>query len=84
MLSLTLLNLARNSGGEALAGIIAFIVFLMVLVGGLIIYFLPTMIALFRHHHHWGAIMVLNLFFGWTFIGWVLTLAWSVSAARER
>ena len=81
---LILFQFALNSGDEALTGIIALIVLLVVVVGGVSIYFLPTIIALFRHHHQWGAITVINLFFGWTFIGWVLTLAWSVSAPRER
>lgn len=84
MLSLILFEVTRNSGDEALAGIVALIIVLVVLVGGLTVYFLPTIIALFRNHHQWGAITVINLFFGWTLIGWVLTLAWSVSAARER
>lgn len=84
MLALTLLSLASRAGEEAVAGIIAFLIILMIVLGGLTVYFLPTIIALFRHHHQWGAITVINLFFGWTFIGWVLTLAWAVSAGRER
>jgi len=81
--ALTLLNFAPTSGEEALAGIIVFLIALVLIIGGLAIYFLPTIIALFRRHHQWGAITVINLFFGWTFVGWVLSLAWSMSA-RER
>lgn len=84
MLAFNLLNFAPNSGEQALAGIIAFLLILVLVVGGLVLYFLPTIIGVFRHHHQWGAITVVNLFFGWTFIGWVLTLAWSVSGSRER
>lgn len=84
MLAFTLLNFASSNEEQALAGIIAFLLILVVVIGGLIVYFLPTIIAVFRHHHQWGAITVVNLFFGWTFIGWVFTLAWSVSASRER
>lgn len=84
MLALPLLNFAPSSGDEALAAIIVFLLALVLIIGGLAIYFLPTIVALFRHHHQWGAITVINLFFGWTFVGWVLSLAWSMSAARER
>jgi hypothetical protein len=41
----------------------------------LVLYFLPTIIAGMRHHHQAGTITVLNLFLGWTFLGWVITLA---------
>ena len=47
-----------------------------------VLYFLPSVIAARRHHHNAGAIVVLNLFLGWTFLGWVLALVWSVSAKR--
>lgn len=38
------------------------------------LYFLPSIIAAFRNTHHLPALFLLNLFLGWTFIGWVLTL----------
>lgn len=84
MAALALLDFTSRAGEQAVAGIIAFLILLAIVLVGLTVYFLPTIIALFRHHHQWGAITVVNLFFGWTFIGWVLTLAWSVSAGRER
>jgi hypothetical protein len=45
----------------------------------LILYFLPTIIALLRHHHNALAIFVLNFFLGCTLIGWVVALVWSVT-----
>lgn len=69
---------------DAAAGIVGLLMLLILLVAGLAFYFLPSLIAILRSHHQWGAIAVINLFFGWTFIGWVVALAWSVSAARER
>lgn len=44
------------------------------------LYFLPT-IAGWRKRHS-EAIFYLNLFLGWTFIGWVAALIWA--AADER
>jgi hypothetical protein len=41
-------------------------------------YFLPTIIALIRKQRNTLAIFLLNFFLGWTFIGWVVALIWSV------
>jgi len=46
----------------------------------LLCYFLPTIVALSRKRHNRGAIFVLNLFLGWTFLGWVVSLVWAVSS----
>ena len=40
-------------------------------------YFIPSIIASFRHHNNYAPIFLLNLFFGWTFAGWVAALIWS-------
>jgi uncharacterized integral membrane protein len=45
----------------------------------LVIYFAPTINAWTRHHRNTTAITVLNIFLGWTFIGWVVALVWSYS-----
>jgi hypothetical protein len=44
----------------------------------LALYFLPTIIALLRRRHNTLAIFLLNLLLGWTFVGWVVSLVWSV------
>ena len=46
------------------------------LVGGLI-YFIPGIVAIVRGHRNSLAIVMLNLFLGWSFIGWVVALVWS-------
>ena len=43
------------------------------------IYFLPAIFASYRDHHQANAIAILNLFLGWTFIGWVIALVWSAT-----
>ena len=43
------------------------------------IYFLPTSIASSKKHKNTGAIAVINLFLGWTFLGWVTALAIALS-----
>ena len=41
-------------------------------------YFLPTLIAFLRQHKNKPAIFLLNLLLGWTVLGWVVSLVWSV------
>ncbi len=50
------------------------------LLGLIAIHFLPTIIALVRHHPKTVAIVLINIFLGWTLIGWVVALVWSLRA----
>lgn len=45
----------------------------------LVTYFLPTLIAGFRNHNNLNSIVVINLFLGWTILGWIVALVWSVA-----
>ena len=47
------------------------------------VYFLPTIIASSRKHHNAGSVFIINLFLGWTFLGWVIALAMAMSAVRD-
>jgi len=47
---------------------------ILLLAGGLIVYFIPNWVANARKHHNANAIFVTNLFLGWTFIGWVASI----------
>lgn len=44
----------------------------------LVVYFLPWLIAKKRKHKNSDAILLLNLFLGWTLIGWLGSLIWAV------
>ncbi len=44
-----------------------------------VLYFLPTIVASTRGHRAAAAICVLNIFLGWTFIGWLIALVWSLT-----
>jgi Superinfection immunity protein/Short C-terminal domain len=46
-------------------------------------YFLPTIIAVLRRKTSAVGVFFLNLFLGWTFIGWVGALIWALSADRQ-
>jgi Superinfection immunity protein len=41
------------------------------------VYLLPTFIAGWRRNSRATAIFVLNIFLGWTFLGWVAALVWA-------
>lgn len=45
----------------------------------LFLYFSPSIAAGVRGHEKTSGIVVLNLFLGWTFIGWVIAMVWAVS-----
>jgi T4 superinfection immunity protein/putative oligomerization/nucleic acid binding protein len=47
------------------------------------LYFLPTIIAMIRNKSNRGAIFLLNLFLGWTFVGWIVSLVWAVAAESQ-
>lgn len=49
----------------------------------LIIYFFPTILAALRQTKRGWGVFVINLFLGWTFIGWVIALAWAASGDTE-
>jgi hypothetical protein len=42
-------------------------------------YLLPSIIAFKRGHHQRVAVLLVNIFAGWTFIGWVAALVWSAT-----
>jgi hypothetical protein len=56
---------------------------LAVVLVGAALYFLPTVIAAVRNAKHLGAVIVVNVFLGWTFIGWVVALAIAVGSSSR-
>jgi Superinfection immunity protein len=58
----------------------ATLVDLLVALFVLILYFVPTIIAHMRDVRAYAKIFFINLFFGWTLIGWIAVLIWSVWA----
>jgi len=45
---------------------------------GFVMYFLPTILAFARNKRDTAAILLLNLFLGWSVIGWLVALVWAV------
>lgn len=47
-----------------------------------LLYFLPTAVG--RKSPRVAAIFLANLFFGWTIIGWIISLIWATAEAGSR
>ena len=62
---------AASQPGGPLSGVI-------VGVGGFLAYFIPTIVAWVRHVPNKGSVTVVNVFLGWTVIGWIVALAMAV------
>ena len=57
---------------------------LVVMAAGILLYLLPWAVASKRRVHSDGGIVALNLFFGWSVVGWFSALLWAMSAKTER
>ena len=69
----TLLFMAPTSGE---------LVSLLILVG-IPLYFLPSYLAYNRKKRSKLSILLVNLFFGWTTVGWFIALIWAVSSDKQ-
>jgi Superinfection immunity protein len=76
VLIILILAWAAVAKSSAVAIVLAIIIFVV-----LPVYLLPTFIVFRRHAPDPASVAVINVFLGWTFIGWVAALALSV---RER
>ena len=47
---------------------------------GTLMYFLPSIIALAKSKRDLLAIFLLNLFLGWSVIGWIVALVWAAKS----
>ena len=45
------------------------------------LYFMPAIIAAVRHTHNTTGILLLNLFLGWTVIGWFVAFIMAICSA---
>ncbi|RKN37481.1 superinfection immunity protein [Streptomyces hoynatensis] len=53
------------------------------LVLGAVLYFVPTAVAFARGVRNAGSVLVVNLFLGWTFLGWVVALAMAARSVER-
>lgn len=60
-------------------GEVAGLLFWVVVLVGVLVYLLPSCVAVLRGHKNAVPICVINVFLGWLLVGWVVALAWSFS-----
>lgn len=66
-----MLGVVHSSGTSGSVGIVV-----------LILYFVPSLVALIRKLPNFGLIFVVNLVLGWTLIGWVWALVKALRSSR--
>jgi len=54
--------------------------FALFYVGG---YLVPTFVAIYRSLPNKGSVIVVNVFLGWTFIGWVVALSMACGSKKS-
>jgi len=60
-----------NSDGAAAAGMFLGLAFLFCLI---VLYFIPTAVAQYRKSVNMTTVVLVNIFLGWTVIGWIVAL----------
>ena len=63
--------------GGAISDVVVWLFLTMGVILGIAVYFFPTIFARFRFKKDILAIFLLNLFFGWSIIGWIICLIWA-------
>ena len=66
---------AQSVSGLNTGRVIQEILLLVFLAG---IYVLPTVLTILRNHPEKKSVIILNLCFGWTLLGWLIAMVWSV------
>ena len=69
-----------EQGASVVSGILPLILPLILLIA---IYFIPTIIAVRKNHFQKTAIILINIFLGWSFVGWVVALVWAVMKEKN-
>ena len=62
---------------EGVFTIVAILVGVLLIVAGIVLYFLPSIIAYKKGHANKGIILLINFLLGWTFLGWAGSLVWA-------
>ena len=69
-----------NAGGYFGLSLVGFLTIGFGILAGILAYFIPSIIAIARHRRQAAFIFLVNLFFGWSLIGWIIALLWAFRA----
>jgi len=57
---------------------------LLVIVGlVVVVYFLPSLVALGRRNPDINSVFLINLWLGWTIIGWITAIGWALDRKNQ-
>jgi glucan phosphoethanolaminetransferase (alkaline phosphatase superfamily) len=73
------MNFLAISDGEAATTVI----FVLIPIALLALYPVPVVIAACRSHPNTVPILLVNLFLGWTFLGWFVALVWACTSTSK-
>jgi len=74
--------LASGTPQDSSASVRALLLSLLTLIVVVVVYVLPSIVAVARRVPSVGSVIVVNIFLGWTLIGWVVALALAVRSIR--
>lgn len=60
-----------------------FLIALIIGAVALTFYFVPTLVGMARNTKRIGGIIVVNIFLGWTLLGWVGAFVWAVIEQKK-
>src|SRR5207249_4859503 len=56
---------------------------ILLILGVVCLYFLPSWVAGYRQHRNFNAIFVLNILLGWSVLGWIIAFVWAFTANTD-
>ncbi|MDP9222564.1 MAG: superinfection immunity protein [Actinomycetota bacterium] len=56
---------------------------LILMLPAILLYWLPTVVAIARQTDNILAVALVNLVFGWTFVGWIVALIMAIRRSRR-
>ena len=86
LLSQVVDSFSADSGAQSpwfFARISSILLFTILGGGVVVLYFFPVLVAVSRQHPNALPIGIVNLFFGWSLLGWVGCLAWACMAVER-
>jgi hypothetical protein len=78
-----IVQLLADSASDDGSGGVAAVFLVIVWIISFIAYWIPTAVAFFRGVPNKASVLVINLFLGWTIIGWVVALAMAVRSHQQ-
>lgn len=74
-------DIALTNGQIAAASLLNAVLYALLIGAGAFVYFLPAVVG--QHKRNATSILLLNLFLGWTVLGWIAALVWAATKENQ-